>query len=391
MTEITLKLTFEELKQIDKYIEYHDYDCDKPLLEKIKNAYPKPTTLFDVIRNLGYSVDMCYEIVDAVEEFQKPKKPEKWDVVRESKKWCEEHPNESLEDYLTPQTPKEQEPEMLLLRQGKVDIVDYNHRTHYRIEYTDSFSGVYKWFVRKLGEVAFLEEIRDVNVYAPLEELYQKEVVKQKEEYPYKKYTPQERGDQIHKEVENEIEKLQEKNWYVAEENDWKTVALLFGKKLPVIPPYGYDELSPNAWYTWVVFNYDYYIKQRDIESGRYPTPPQTPEQIEKSLRTAFGKAQQTEKWKEIQKLIDEEDNDKNFKNSLDLIREWGEKNKPPTLKELLWEWWEDIFTRNSDLDADASIDYLVDILDRKFIPPSSDRNGYEWEKCLKMMRDKLR
>jgi hypothetical protein len=243
----------------------------------------------------------------------------------------------------------------------------------------------------KLGEDAILEEIRDVNVYAPLEELYQKEVVKQKEDYPYKKYTPQERGDQIHKEVENEIEKLQEKNWYVAEENDWKTVALLFGKKLPVIPPYGYDELSPNAWYTWVVFNYDYYIKQRDIESGRYPTPPQTPEQIEKSLRTAFGKAQQTEKWKEIQKLIDEEDNDKNFKNSLDLIREWGEKNKPPTLKELLWEWWEDIFTRNSDLDADASIDYLVDILDRKFIPPSSDRNGYEWEKCLKMMRDKLR
>ena len=199
---------------------------------------------------------------------------------------------------------EEQEPEMLLLRQGKVDIVDYNHRTHYRIEYTDSFSGVYKWFVRKLGEVAFLEEIRDVNVYAPLEELYQKEVVKQKDDYPYKKYTP---------------------------------------------------------------------------------------EETEQSLKEAFVKAQQTEKWKETQKLIDEEDSDKNFKNSLDLIREWGEKNKPPTLKELLWEWWEDIFTRNSDLDADASIDYLVDIIDKKFIPPSSDRNGYEWEKCLKMMRDKLR
>ena len=27
---------------------------------------PKPKKLFDVIRNLGYSVDMCYEIVDAV-------------------------------------------------------------------------------------------------------------------------------------------------------------------------------------------------------------------------------------------------------------------------------------------------------------------------------------
>jgi hypothetical protein len=41
MTEkITLELTLEELKMIDKYIEYHDYDCDKPLLEKIRNAYP---------------------------------------------------------------------------------------------------------------------------------------------------------------------------------------------------------------------------------------------------------------------------------------------------------------------------------------------------------------
>jgi hypothetical protein len=43
MTEpkpIKLELTLEELKMIDKYIEYHDYDCDKPLLEKIRNAYP---------------------------------------------------------------------------------------------------------------------------------------------------------------------------------------------------------------------------------------------------------------------------------------------------------------------------------------------------------------
>jgi hypothetical protein len=118
---------------------------------------------------------------------------------------------------------------------------------------------------------------------------------------------------------------------------------------------------------------------------------PQTPEQTSQSLKEAFIKAQQTENWKETQKLIDEEDNDKNFKNSLDLIKEWGEKNKPPTLKELLWEWWEDIFTVDADLDADASIDVLVDRIDKGFIPPSSEKNGYEWEKCLKMMREKLR
>lgn len=74
MTEITLKLTVDELKMIDKYVELNDET--QPLFNKIRNAYPKPTTLFDVIRNLGYSIDMCYEIVDAVEEFEKSKEPE---------------------------------------------------------------------------------------------------------------------------------------------------------------------------------------------------------------------------------------------------------------------------------------------------------------------------
>ena len=183
--------------------------------------YPETGTWdsFDDKRWQGFQAgyEFAYAISTAKEVMEKVQEEQKWDAVRESVKWCEEHPDESVEDYLT----------------------------------------------------------------------------------------PQERGDRIHKEVENEIEKLQEKNWYVAEENDWKTVALLFGKKLPVIPPYGYDELSPNAWYMWVVFNYDYYIKQRDIESGRYPTPPQTPEQIEKSLRKAFKKVQQTEEWKETQRKID--------------------------------------------------------------------------------------
>ena len=32
---------------------------------------------------------------------QEPEKEQKWDVVRESKKWCEDHPGESVEDYLS--------------------------------------------------------------------------------------------------------------------------------------------------------------------------------------------------------------------------------------------------------------------------------------------------
>ena len=198
---------------------------------------------------------------------------------------------------------EEQDPEMLLLRQGNIDIVDYDGKKYFRIEYTDSFADAYSWYVRKVGEDA-IRPVRDVNVYAPLEELYQKEVVKQKDDYPYKKYTP---------------------------------------------------------------------------------------EQTSQSLKEAFVEAQQTEKWKEIQKLIDEEDNDKNFKNSLDLIKEWGEKNKPPTLYQLIEDWWCDVFCANSTDDMETCIDGLVDKIDKQFIPPSHNTNDYQWNKCLKMMRGNLR
>ena len=72
---ITLNLTLKELQQIDKYVEINDDTLS--VIMKITNAYPKPETLLDVIRNLGYSYDCCYEIVDAVEEFEKSKEPEK--------------------------------------------------------------------------------------------------------------------------------------------------------------------------------------------------------------------------------------------------------------------------------------------------------------------------
>jgi hypothetical protein len=62
-----------------------------------------------------------------------------------------------------------------------------------------------------------------------------------------------------------------------------------------------------------------------------------------------------------------------------------------PTLYQLIEDWWCDIFCANSMDDMETCIDGLVDRIDKKFIPPSSDRNGYEWEKCLKIMREKLR
>ena len=115
---------------------------------------------------------------------------------------------------------EEQDPEMLLLRQGKVDVVDYDGKKYFRIEYTDSFAGEYSWYVRRVGEDA-VRSVRDVNVYAPLEELYQKEVVKQKDDYPFnphKKYTPEETAQSL----EETAQSLKEAFVKAQQTEEWK-------------------------------------------------------------------------------------------------------------------------------------------------------------------------
>jgi hypothetical protein len=64
-TEKVLKTVFSQMKETDKVL----IEGDTATINGIKYKRveePKPKKLFDVIRNLGYSVDMCYEIVDAV-------------------------------------------------------------------------------------------------------------------------------------------------------------------------------------------------------------------------------------------------------------------------------------------------------------------------------------
>jgi len=131
------------------------------------------------------------------------------------------------------------------------------------------------------------------------------------------------------------------------------------------------------------------WLTTEELLKPKWEPKPQSEEEVADGLKEAFVKAQQTEKWKEIQKLIDEEDNDKNFKNSLDLIKEWGEKNKPKSLYQICMEWWDEVFV--NEMDDDICVDVLVNKIDKEFIPPVHDTNDYQWNKCLKMMRDKLR
>ncbi len=40
-----------------------------------------------------------------------------------------------------------------------------------------------------------------------------------------------------------------------------------------------------------------------------------------------------------------------------------GEESKPESLEDILWEWWEDAFTSNSNLDMEATLAGLADIV----------------------------
>ena len=109
MTEpITLNLTLEELKMIDKYVELND--DTQQLFEKIKSAYPRPR--------------------------------------------------------------------MEAERSGEVNIVFYNKKTYYRIQYTDEFRYVVWWRREKQDDTSRLVMVTDKETERLLEGLLFNEVKK---------------------------------------------------------------------------------------------------------------------------------------------------------------------------------------------------------------------
>ena len=75
-----------------------------------------------------------------------------------------------------------------------------------------------------------------------------------------------------------------------------------------------------------------------------------------------------------------EQEADENFKKSLDLIRQWGEKNKPPTLYQIIHD------------ELGYSHDCTAEIIDAvsKWMPKEHDTNSYDWNRCVRMLREKL-
>ena len=113
-----LELTIEELKLIDKYVEFND--DTQQLFDKIKSAYPQPR--------------------------------------------------------------------MEAERSGEVNIVFYNKKTYYRIEYTDEFGYVVWWRREKQDDTSRLVMVTDKETERLLEGLWFNEVKHGK--YPDEPYCP---------------------------------------------------------------------------------------------------------------------------------------------------------------------------------------------------------
>ena len=73
--------------------------------------YPETGTWdsFDDKRWQGFQAgyEFAYAISTAKEVMEKVQEEQKWDVVRESVKWCEENPDKDPLDWLKPQTPEQ--------------------------------------------------------------------------------------------------------------------------------------------------------------------------------------------------------------------------------------------------------------------------------------------
>lgn len=107
---------------------------------------------------------------------------------------------------------------------------------------------------------------------------------------------------------------------------------------------------------------------------------PKTPEQTEKSLKEAFVKAQQTEKWKETQKLIDAPKESWMGKPIEELVDKLME-NPPDCLKfvmgqslyDLIADWWDKIFVNGNP--SGQNIESLIEQIEL-WLPKEQDSSG---------------
>ena len=138
--------------------------------------------------------------------------------------------------------------------------------------------------------------------------------------------------------------------------------------KSPVEEAYNewYGEYPTNTWQgdvnRWDAFQAGYNAAYEEKVKEWQPTP-QTPEQVADGLKEAFREAVK-------QGVVS--------------------STKSKTLTDLIYDWWEDVFTTHSDWDMETSIENLVDEISL-WLPTEHETNSYKWNQCIQMIREKLR
>lgn len=115
---------------------------------------------------------------------------------------------------------------------------------------------------------------------------------------------------------------------------------------------------------------------------------PQTPEQVADGLKEALREAVKQGIIPEVDKLSD------------DFMDKMVAKLKGKTLMDLIYDWWEDIFTKNSDLDMENCIGRLVYWIE-EWLPKEQSAAGSQnayvectvegFNDCLNKIKGKLR
>ena len=113
----------------------------------------------------------------------------------------------------------------------------------------------------------------------------------------------------------------------------------------------------------WENFQAGYKSAQKDYKVGEFQPTPQTPEQVADGLKEAFREA--------IKQGV-------------------VSSTKSKTLTDLIYDWWEDVFTTHSDWDMETSIENLVDEISL-WLPKEHDTNSYKWNECIRTIKEKLR
>ena len=150
-------------------------------------------------------------------------------------------------------------------------------------------------------------------------------------------------------------------------ENEWKNVALDFGKKLPVILPHSYNELSPNAWYMWVVSTYDKYMEQRDIESGYTPKSQEEVNTLQEKDWKVDVKTNLKPHWEP--KPQEPEETEQSLKKAFHREIKQGvvsSSTKQLTLYDICINWWREL---HDSCDMNISIEDLVNRIVEEWLP----------------------